>query len=464
MRDVNRLKYSALPNVTNRIGLYLEMDDSSGLKSTSPDFSLSRTDHPPIFSPPRVSCFRYLTAVPGTLNGTLANNNTRAELPDINGNHVPVPVAALAIPLSFVGLILLFSLSLCLFHHRKLKQERAHDLQRLALAREKLGYGIKQASPKLSGTQLIYLDSRPASPGWKYSFKEPVKRGYSYYQDVYTPVYYSRTRSSDSTPPESPGYDHHQPQYHASHPSSRSHSRREGDPRQYTRDPFYMSVERPQLIESLERGPSQDYFQLPYGYQCTSRLRQESRHVPAGLFRSIKPSDTHQPQDETRHRSAYPVPPGLDRDRSYRSGTRSERGYRDGHPQIRVSRATTASTFPTRRHLTPPTPPERPSRPVQKQRRGQEHLEEESAYVNDMVITNYLAPSPNPTQNTGPTTDVPACLSPRVPAHPDKLHVRREARLLDFEKPLPNAPNRGYGYVLDEDPVYRAVADALGRR
>ena len=84
--------------------------------------------------------------------------------------------------------------------------------------------------------------------------------------------------------------------------------------------------------------------------------------------------------------------------------------------------------------------------------------------MNDMVIANYLAPSPNPNQNTSPTFTVPACLSPRVPAQPDRLHVRREARLLDFEKPLPNTPNRGYGYVLDEDPVYRAVADALGRR
>jgi hypothetical protein len=82
--------------------------------------------------------------------------------------------------------------------------------------------------------------------------------------------------------------------------------------------------------------------------------------------------------------------------------------------------------------------------------------EEEDARINDRVITNYLAPSP--------TVAVPACLSPRVPAPPDRLHVRREARLWDFEEPLPTAPSRGYGYAADEDPVYRAVANALGRR
>jgi hypothetical protein len=407
-------------------------------------------------SSPCVSHHRRLTAAPGILNGTLANNNTRAELPDINANHVPIPVVALAIPLSFVGLILFCSLFLCFFHHRKLKQERAHDLHRLALAREKLGYGLKPTSPELSRKHVIYLDSRPTSPGRKHSFKEPIKRGYSYYQDVYMPMYHSRTRSSDSTPPESPGY-YQQLQY------SRGHSRREGEPRQYTRDPFYM--ERPPMIDSLERGPSQDYFQLPYEYQYTSRPRRDPRHVPVGLFRSIKSPDLHQRHKETRFRSAYPVPPGLDRDGSYRSGTRSERVYHDGHPpQVRISRATTASTLPARRHFTPSTPPERRSRPV-KEEKDQEHHEEEAAYVNDMVITNYLAPSPNPNQNPSPAVAVPACLSPRVPpVQPERLHVRREARILDFEKPLPNAPNLGYGYVLDEDPVYRAVADALGRR
>lgn len=88
--------------------------------------------------------------------------------------------------------------------------------------------------------------------------------------------------------------------------------------------------------------------------------------------------------------------------------------------------------------------------------------EEEDAYVNDRVITNYLAPSPN--LDPVRTIPVPACLSPRVPVPPDRLHVRREAMLWDFEKPLPTAPSRGYGYTGDEDSVYRAVADALGRR
>lgn len=91
-------------------------------------------------------------------------------------------------------------------------------------------------------------------------------------------------------------------------------------------------------------------------------------------------------------------------------------------------------------------------------------LEEEDAYVNDGLIANYLAPSPKPNQNTSPVDAIPACLSPRVPAQPDRLHVRREARPLGFEKPLPSAPSRGYGHTVDEDPVYRAVADALGRR
>lgn len=90
--------------------------------------------------------------------------------------------------------------------------------------------------------------------------------------------------------------------------------------------------------------------------------------------------------------------------------------------------------------------------------------EEEDAYVNDGVITNYLAASPNPNPDLNAAAAVPACLSPRVPAPPDRLHVRREARLLDFEKPLPTAPSRGYGYSTVDDSVYRAVADALGRR
>lgn len=34
---------SALPNVTNKFGAYLEMNDTSGRKSISPNFSLSRT-------------------------------------------------------------------------------------------------------------------------------------------------------------------------------------------------------------------------------------------------------------------------------------------------------------------------------------------------------------------------------------------------------------------------------------
>ena len=312
-------------------------------------------------------------------------------------------------------------------------------------------------SPRSLGTRVIYLDSRPTSPGRKHSFREPVKRGYSYYQDAYTPVYYTRTRSSDSTPPESPKY--HQHQYHPYHPSSRSHSRREGEPREYTREPFYVNMERTPMVEPLERGPSQDYFQLPCGYQqYASRPRQDPRHVPAGLFRSIKSPDMHQQRDETQPRSAYPVPPGLETQRSYVSGTRSERGYGDGHLQIRISRATTASSLPTGQRF---APPERPSKPV-----PEHHREDEAAYVNDMVIANYLAPSPNPNQqNTSATVAVPACLSPRVSVQPDRLqHVRREARVLDFEKPLPNAPNRGYGYMFDEDPVYKAVADAVGRR
>jgi hypothetical protein len=388
----------------------------------------------------------------------LSNNNTRAGLPEINANHVPVPVAALAIPLSFVGVILFCSIFLCCHHHRKLKEERAHDLRRLALAREKLGYGLKQASPRSSGSHMIYLDSRPTSPGRKRSFKEPIKRGYSYYQDIYSPVYRSRTRSSVSTSPESPRY------YYQQRPprlSSRSSSHREGEPRQYTREPFYRDMERTP-VEPLERGPSQDYFQLPHEYQYTSRPRQDPRNVPVGLFRSARSPGMQERRDanQLRHqnRSAYPVPPGLGQHQSYRS----ERGHHDERPAIRISRATTADTFPSRRRFTPPTPPERQSRLVptghcrSEPSAVEREREEEDARINDRVITNYLAPSP--------TVAVPACLSPRVPAPPDRLHVRREARLWDFEEPLPTAPSRGYGYAADEDPVYRAVANALGRR
>ena len=41
--DAHSSRFSALPNVTNDIGFYLEMNDTSGLKSISPNFSLSRT-------------------------------------------------------------------------------------------------------------------------------------------------------------------------------------------------------------------------------------------------------------------------------------------------------------------------------------------------------------------------------------------------------------------------------------
>jgi hypothetical protein len=86
--------------------------------------------------------------------------------------------------------------------------------------------------------------------------------------------------------------------------------------------------------------------------------------------------------------------------------------------------------------------------------------------VSGAVITSYLVPSPNPNPNSSPTIAIPACLSPRVPDPPDRLCVRREARLLDFEKPLPTAPSHEYeySYAVDEDLVYRAVANALGRR
>lgn len=401
--------------------------------------------------------FQLYAAASGPLNATLANNNTRVEIPDIDASHAPIPVAALAVPLSFVGLILFCSLFLCCHQHRKLKEERAHDLQRLTLAREKLGYGAKQVSPKSSGSHVIYLDSRPKSPGRKHSFKEPVKRGYSYYQDVYTPVYHSRTRSSDSTLLESPRYCYQQ---RPTHQPSRGHSRREGEPRQYTRDPFYREMERIP-VEPLERGPSQDYFQLPYGYQYTSKPRQDPRNVSAGLFRSARSPITQGRRDEMQSRSqsrgAYPFPPGLEQGQSYRS----ERGRRDQEPTIRISRATTAESIPTRRHFAPPTPPERPSRPVPMSQCLEGEREEEEGYVTDGVITNYLAPSPNACHSTA--AGVPACLSPRIPAAPDRLYVRREARSWGFEKPLPTAPSRGYGYV-DEELVYRAVADAVGRR
>ena len=41
--DAHRSRFSALPNVTDNIGFYLEMNDTSGRKSISPNFSLSRT-------------------------------------------------------------------------------------------------------------------------------------------------------------------------------------------------------------------------------------------------------------------------------------------------------------------------------------------------------------------------------------------------------------------------------------
>jgi hypothetical protein len=41
--DPHRSRSSALPNVTNKVGLYLEMSGPSGQTSMSPKFSLSRT-------------------------------------------------------------------------------------------------------------------------------------------------------------------------------------------------------------------------------------------------------------------------------------------------------------------------------------------------------------------------------------------------------------------------------------
>ena len=41
--NAHRSMFSALPDVVNKTGFYLEMDDASGQKSISPNFSLSRT-------------------------------------------------------------------------------------------------------------------------------------------------------------------------------------------------------------------------------------------------------------------------------------------------------------------------------------------------------------------------------------------------------------------------------------
>ena len=41
--DAHRSRFSALPDVVNKTGLYLEMNDASGQKSISPNFLLSRT-------------------------------------------------------------------------------------------------------------------------------------------------------------------------------------------------------------------------------------------------------------------------------------------------------------------------------------------------------------------------------------------------------------------------------------
>jgi len=43
LRDIHYSRFSALPDVVNKTGFYLEMNDASGQKSISPNFSLSRT-------------------------------------------------------------------------------------------------------------------------------------------------------------------------------------------------------------------------------------------------------------------------------------------------------------------------------------------------------------------------------------------------------------------------------------
>lgn len=285
-----------------------------------------------------------VTATPVSSNTSSEITNTSQltpQLTDARMNHAPAPTAAFAIPLSFVGAILLGSCFMCMHNRRKLKQERLLDAQKLSSMKEK----VHLASPYKSAQAptVIYLSSAPSTPG--------SERG-SYFaksgeDDIYTPVY----------------------------------ARREGEPRQYTRQPFQIPttiITTPSIRSKNSLSYSHDNVDRGTRYTTPNP---RSTKVPASLFKATCKSPA--------------MPPGL------------------GHAGAQVD----------------------------------EEEEGENASVNHSVISSYATLSPM----------IPSCLSPGMPTHPGKLHLRNDApTAYDFEKPLPSP--------YSEKEAYRVVDDVVRSR
>lgn len=250
--------------------------------------------------------------------------------PDARLNHLPAPTAAFAVPLSFVGAILLGSFFMCMHHRRKLKQERLTDAQKLSSTKEKI-YLTSPHKPAHPAT-VIYLASSPSTPGSERSsyFAKSAN------DDIYTPVY----------------------------------TRREGEARQHTRQPFHIPT-TVVTAPSLHSKHSYSYDPGDRGSRYTAPNTRSTK-VPASMFKGAYKSPR--------------MPPGL------------------GHA---------------------------------------EEEDEENASVNDSVINTYLTSSP-----------IPPCLSPGMPAHPGKLHIRNDASsTYNFDKPLPSPYSEKEAYSVVDNVV-----------
>jgi hypothetical protein len=176
--------------------------------------------------------------------------------PDPSKNHMPTPTAAFAVPLSFVGVILLGSFFLCFHHRRKLKLERAMDAQRISATKEKQTF--KLTSPS-TAPSLVYL-SRSSSLEYLYDNKGRIGDNYTA-----TPVSYSQTR-------------------------------RQGQPRQSTRQPFSSPLPTTLVTApTIRRSNHSPYAAHPTLKTTYSIPSSTSPTVPASLFRAAAQSSPKRP-------------------------------------------------------------------------------------------------------------------------------------------------------------------------
>ncbi|KDQ53000.1 hypothetical protein JAAARDRAFT_197787 [Jaapia argillacea MUCL 33604] len=116
----------AVPDVGDTAGYFLQMQDDFGNIMASPPFTLASTleapsstsSAEPVISPTLASTVPVKPATPH-------------DYPDYVATRVPSPIAAVAVPLSIVGFILLSALILSILHWRQLKAERRKDIETL---------------------------------------------------------------------------------------------------------------------------------------------------------------------------------------------------------------------------------------------------------------------------------------------------------------------------------------------